>query len=199
MKIRSIALIAPLLLVACATNGESGQNQQALLKNPLYLELYSEQMVDTMVNLEIYEDPLLEDAVKKDIADSTKKYWLAEAKKSRKAQRRSSKGSLITMKEYGAGEVMFTKDGTAVHFGPAFVSTPGPSLHAFLSVTVDPRDVEFPDISAIDLGEVNVPYGAQTFMLKDKKPKDPIKYRTRVLWDTKLGRLYSFAQLSPLY
>jgi hypothetical protein len=197
MKIRSIALIAPLFLVACNT-GTSSQTQETLLKNPLYLERYAEQMVDTMVNLEIYEDPLLEDPAKKKVADTTKEYWLKEAKKSRKAQRLSSKGTLLTMKEYVVGEVMFTKDGTAVHFGPEFTTTPGPSVHAFLTTTVDPRDVEFPDPTAIDLGKITVPYGAQTIMLEEKV-EEPIKYRTLVIWDTALGRLYGFAQLSPLY
>jgi hypothetical protein len=197
MKIRSIALLAPLFLVAC-TNGSGGQTQETLLQNPLYLEKYSENLVDTMVNLEIYEDPLLEDPAKKKIADSTKEYWLKEAKKSRKQQRQSSKGMFIPMKEYAAGEVMLTRKGDSVYFGPSFETTPGPSVHAFISKTVDPRDVEFPDETAIDLGEVKIPYGAQSFMLTEKLA-EPIKYRTVVLWDTKLGRLYSFAQISPLY
>jgi len=194
---RIIALIAPLLLVACNT-GTTGQTQETLLRNPLYLERYSEQMVDTMVSLEIYEDPLLEDPIKSEIADSTKKYWLKESKKARKAQRLSSKGTLITMKEYVAGEVMFTKAGDALYFGPDFTTTPGPGLHVFITTAVDPRDVEFPDETAIDLGKVSVPYGSQVFIPK-QKIEDAIKYRTVVIWDTKLGRLYGFAQLSPLY
>lgn len=197
MKIRLIALIAPLLLVACNTTTKE-QHRESLLKNPLYLELYSEQLVDTMVNLEVYADPLIEDESKKKIADDTKKYWLAEAKKARKAQRQSSKGSFITMKEYVTGEVMLTKDGSAVHFGPTFTATPGPSVHAFISQTVDPRDVEFPDPTAIDLGEIYVPYGASSFY-PEEKIKDVIKYRTVVIWDTELERLYGFAQISPLY
>ena len=197
MKIRSIALLAPLFLVAC--NGNSlNQNHEALLNNPLYLEQYSEQLVDTMVNLEVYGDPLIEDESKKKIADDSKKYWLAEAKKSRKAQRQSSKGSFIMIKEYVAGEVMLTKDGSAVHFGPTFTVTPGPSVHVVLTTAVDPRDVEFPDESAIDIGEVLMPYGAQSYYLTEKVA-DPIKYRTVVLWDSKLNRLYGFAQISPLY
>lgn len=199
MKYRSIALIAPLLLVACNSNNDlQAQSRDTLLKNPLYLELYSEQLVDTMVNLEVYGDPLIEDEAKKKIADTTKEYWLAESKKARKAQRQSSKGELITMKEYVTGEVMFTKDGSAVHFGPTFTSTPGPSVHAFISSTIDPRDVEFPDPTAIDLGEILIPYGAQSFY-PEQRIVDAMKYRTIVIWDTKLERLYGFAQISPLY
>lgn len=198
MKIRSIALIAPLLLVACNNGGTNAQSRESLLKNPLYLELYSEQLVDTMVNLEVYGDPLIEDEGKKKIADTTKKYWLEEAKKSRKAQRQSSKGNLITMKEYVTGEVILTKDGSAVHFGPSFITTPGPSLHAFISTVIDPRDVEFPDVSAVDLGEITVPYGAQSFY-PEQKIADALQYRTVVIWDTALERLYGFAQISPLY
>ncbi|MDP6562057.1 MAG: DM13 domain-containing protein [Candidatus Peribacteraceae bacterium] len=194
MKIRSIALITPLLLAACG--GTYNPDQKALLENPLYLEQYAEQLVDAMVNLEIYEDPLLEDAAKQKVVDSTKEYWLKKAKEARKAQRKGMKGSFTTMKEYTEGEVVF--NGKTVYFGPTFDTTPGPSVHAFLTVTVDPRDVQFPDITAIDLGEVKVPFGAQGFVL-DEKIEDFIKYRTVVLWDTKLDRLYGFAQMTPRF
>jgi hypothetical protein len=194
MKIRSIALIAPLLLTACG--GTYNPDQKALLENPLFLEQYAEQMVDTMVNLEINENPILEDSAKKDIVDETKEYWLKQSKKARKRQRQSLKGSFITMGEYTEGEVIFTGD--TVYFGPTFTSGTGPSVHIFLSKTVDPRDVEFPDETAIDLGELNVPYGAQGFLLSENL-QDPTAYRTVVIWDTKLELLYAFAQISPLY
>ena len=195
MKIRSILFIAPLLLVACS-KGTYTPDQEALLENPLFLEIYAEQLVDTMVNLEIYEDPITEDEDKMKIVESTRKYWFTKSKEARKTQRQGSKGSFTTMKEYSEGEVLFLDN--AVYFGPSFVTSPGPSLHAFLTVTVDPRDIEFPDITAIDLGEIRVPFGAQAFIIEEEI-EDPIKYRTVVLWDTDLDRLYGFSQLSPLY
>lgn len=193
MKTRALLFAAPLLLLGCKAAYQA--DAEALLENPLYMEIYAEQMVDTMVGFEIYEDPIVEDEDKKKIIDETKEYWFALAKKSRADQRKGSKGGLISMKQYTEGEVLY-KDGF-VHLGPTFVATPGPDLHIYLTTAIDPRDVQFPDESAIDLGVIAVPYGAQSFIIP-KKLENPLAYRTVVIWDNKLDRLYGFAQLSPL-
>ena len=67
-------------------------------------------------------------------------------------------------------------------------------MHLFLSESVDPRDIEFPDDSSVDLGPILSPYGAQRYAVPTTDP--PQRYRTAVLWDMKLERLYGFAQLS---
>lgn len=193
MKKRLILFITPLLLVGCKSAYKA--DASALLENPLYLELYSEQMVDTMVGLEIYEDPIVQDAEKKKIIDETKEYWFALAKQARKDQRMGSKGGLVPMKQFADGEILY-KDGV-VHFGPTFATSPGPDLHAYLTTAIDPRDVLFPDESAVDLGIIDVPYGAQS-MIVPQKLENPNSYRTLVIWDNKLDRLYGFAQLTPM-
>lgn len=189
---RSLLLLAPLLLVACKTT-TSDISYDALLKNPLFVEQYAEQLVETMVNLEIYEDPIVEDVAKKKVIDATKEYWLQQAVQARKDQRNGMKGNFIQITEYTEGEVLFTGD--AVHFGPTFSVSPGPELRVILTNAIDPRDVTFPDETAIDVGELTVPYGAQSFILKEKI-EDITQYRTVVLWDKKLDRLYAFAQMS---
>ena len=42
---------------------------ESLLENPLFAERYAEEIVERMVNLEIMEDPILEDGSKKDKID----------------------------------------------------------------------------------------------------------------------------------
>ena len=80
-----------------------------------------------------------------------------------------------------------------LYFGPTFLTLPGPSLHVFMTKAVDPRDVAFPDPSAVDLGLLKTPYGTQSFDMPATVTLPG--YRTVVLWDTRLKRLSAFAQL----
>ncbi len=189
---RLFPIAAALLLAACSKTYFT-PDSNALLSNPLYAEQYAEQMVDTMVDLEIYEDPILEDASIKKIVDETKGHWLAVAREARAAQRKGAKGGFIPMRAYAEGEVLFTED--ALHVSPQFSATPGPSLHIFITTIVDPRDTEFPDETAIDLGEIASMQGAQSFPVPAMENWKI--YRTVVLWDRDLKRLYAFAQISP--
>ncbi len=193
MKYSTLALIPTiaLTLTGCATT-QYTPDQEALLSNPLYAEIHAENMVDTLVELEIYADPVLEDEAIKRFADKTKEQWLKVAKAARAAQNEGQKGIFIPMKEYVEGEVLYTNNN--LHFSTFFSSMPGPSLHVFLSKSVDPREGEFPDASALDLGEMTAPYGAQTFAVPEVE--NPLEYRTVTLWDTELNRLYGFAQIA---
>lgn len=196
MKKTFIASLALLTLTACQNNTGNEQSLSYLLENPLFAERYSEAMVDTMVEFEIYEDPIIEDEEKMKIIDKTKEKWLKVAQQSRVDQRNGSKGSFTPINEFTAGEVLFT-DGK-VYLAPDFASVPGPSVHFFLSTVVDPRDSDFPDESAIDLGVMRSNLGTGRYDV-EVEIDDPIKYRSLVLFDTELERLYGFAQISPLY
>tara|TARA_Y100000310_G_C20496620_1_gene721862 strand:+ start:395 stop:979 length:585 start_codon:yes stop_codon:yes gene_type:complete len=194
MKTLPLTLALALTLTGCS-HAVFTPDQDALLNNPLYLEQFSEQMVDRMTNLEILQDPLLEDEAKAAIVDATKVKWLKAAKESRKQQRNGIKGTIIPMKEYVEGEVLYYNN--QLHLAPHFVTAPGPNLHVFLSMTIDPRDVQFPDETALDLGQIIVPYGAQSFAVPTVD--EPKRYRSVVIWDSSLDRLYGFAQVNPLY
>ncbi len=196
MKTRYLPLLfAPLLLCGCSKAAYQA-DPNALLGNPLYVELFANEMVDTMVEFDIQNDPIILDTTKKKIIDDTKKAWLIKSTEAKQLQRKGIKGSFIEIKEYAEGEVLLLNN--IVHFGPNFVTAPGPELHAFLSTVVDPRDAEtFPDATAIDVGIVRVPYGAQSFIIT-QKIDDPKIYRSIALWDVKLGLLYGFAQINPM-
>lgn len=195
MKKTFIAASTLLMLTACQSRNTQEHALSYLLENPLYAERYSEAMVDAMVELEIYNDPIIEDEAKKKIADKTKEKWLEVARDARAAQRMGSKGTFTPMEAYTAGEVLY-KDNT-IFLAPDFATVPGPSLHLILSTVVDPRDAEFPDATAIDIGEIRSNLGTSRYDVPEVE--DPKLYRTLVLWDTKLEQLYGFAQISPLY
>lgn len=184
-----------LFLVGCTGQKRENPTLDAHLKNPLFAEWYYEELVQRMVELEIKQDPLLQDASKKAIADSTRKDALQKAKEASKKQLQGMFGSFISVLEYVKGEALYLDD--HVYFGPDFSSTAGISVHVFLTTTVDPRDVAFPDETAIDLGPLESPYQSGTY---DVPPvEDPLLYRTMVLFDTSLGRIHGFAQLSPSF
>ena len=196
MKRTLCASFALLALTACQNTDESQEHTlDYLLENPLYAERYAESMVDTMVNLEIYNDPTIEDETKREIAEKAKITWLEIAQEARKEQRKGSIGQFIPAQEYAAGEVLYLND--TIFLAPDFDSSVGPSMHFFLTTAVDPRDVEFPDETAIDVGEIRSNLGTGRYDVPEVE--DPKAYRTLVLWDTKLERIYGFAQLNPLY
>jgi len=179
-----------LLLGACSESGKS-LTLETRLQNPLFAERYAETMVDLMVELEIQSDPLLEDESKKKIVDDTRRKWLKIGRDARKKQREGTAGHFIGTKEYTQGEALYVDN--TLYLSTLFEAAPGPSLHLFLTAVVDPRDVEFPDETGIDLGRLESPYGAQQYNVPPVE--NPLLYRTVVLWDTKLERMYGFAQL----
>lgn len=191
---RFIFLSSVLLLAGCSTPDSvetTGEQVSDLLLNPLYVERYGDEIVNSMVNLHIYKDPLLEDSAKADIVEHARAEWLERSDEATDLQREGQRGQILTMKEYAKGEVLYVGD--TLHFGPDFEATPGPQLHVFLTTVVDPRDVPFPDKSSIDLGLLHTPYGSQSYPVSGIN--DPMLYRTVVLWDTALDRLYGFAQI----
>ena len=187
----SFALL-PILLAGCTSSNSSGPNLEAHLLNPLYAERYYDNLVDRIVELEIQKDPILENERKKKIADETRRKALAGAQEAQKKQREGPRGFFIGVQEYAQGETLYLGD--TLYLSTTFETDPGPSLHLYLSTIVDPRDTEFPDETTFDLGRLESPYGVQQYAVPEVE--DPLLYRTAVLWDTKLERLYGFAQLS---
>ncbi len=189
---RLFVLLLPLLVLAgCASKPPQLTLEEALL-NPLFAEQYYDMLVDLIVELEIKKDPLLEDKRKKATADEARRDALAKAKEATKVQREGTMGGFVPAKEFAKGEVLYREN--RLFLGSTFETSPGPSLHLFLSTVVDPRDTAFPDDTSIDLGRLESAFGAQQYSVP---PMDnPLLYRTVVLFDTKFERIYGFAQLS---
>ncbi|MDD5026541.1 MAG: DM13 domain-containing protein [Candidatus Peribacteraceae bacterium] len=189
LKRLCILFVVPALLAGCSATRPTLNDH---LNNPLFAERYAEELVNRMTELEIQKDPLIEDVEKKAIIDQVREQWMERAKKARDVQREGMTGEFAEMKEYVRGRALLL--GKTVYLSTTFESEPGPSLHFYLTTMVDPRDVAFPDPTAVDLGLLQSPYGAQTIAVPEAK--DSSLYRTLVLWDASLERLYGFAQLS---
>ena len=98
----------------------------------------------------------------------------------------------MPINEYAKGDFLYIDD--TLYVGTLFEIDPLPGLHVYLTTVVDPRDVEFPDDTAMDLGPIQTAYGAHAYEVPSVE--NPLLYRTVVLWDNELGRLHSFAQLN---
>lgn len=190
---KNLFLLLPLLLVSCkAVPGGSGITLEERLQNPLFAEIYYDILLDRMVELDIQDDPILKDADKAKIVEDTRRDALAKAKAANTKQREGMMGNFISVAEETKGEALFV-DAT-LYVGPTFESNPGPSVHVLLTTVVDPREGTFPDETSIDLGPLESPFGSQAMAVPPME--DASKYRTVVLWDTKLERIHGFAQMS---
>ncbi len=178
-----------LLLAGC---GNQTTALEELLRNPLFAERYAESIVDRLVELEIVKDPVLEDTAKKAYLDTERKKWLEVTRNARQIQRDGMEGNIISIGDFAKGDVLYVQG--ALYFGTLFEIDPLPSLHIYLTTIVDPREVTFPDDTAMDLGPLQSAYGTQTYTVPTVD--NPLLYRTVVLWDTEFERLHSFGQLS---
>lgn len=191
MKKTTLSLFA-LVLAGCATTSDSKDvSLDYLLTNPLFAERYADEMVDVLVEFKIQEDPILEDKKKADLVEQKRSKWLEVARNATKNQRDGYIGNYIIHKAQGRGEFLYLQD--VLFVDSVFNVTPGPNLQMYMTTEVDPRDVEFPDETAIHLGDLKTPYGAHNYNVPAQE--DTKAYRTVVIWDADLEQIWGFAQL----
>ncbi len=188
----AITLLAfTFLLTACGSVSRTSIEEQN--RNPFTASRYGDELADTMANLIIVDDPILKEEGMRERIQEVIEEGKAIADEAREEMSGMMEGVFISLGQETAGRVLH--DGEVLFLSSDFETDPGPSLHLYLTTAVDPRDLEFPDPTAIDLGETQSVYGAQTYDLP--AIEDPRLYRTAVLWDSDLKRLWAFAQLAP--
>lgn len=171
------------MLVACTASSHS---------NPLTDARRADELADTLANLTIHNDPIIDDPTIKALVDKE----IAKAKEAgdnaRSMMEEGMQGSMISEKEDVRGYALFRGD--SLYLSSDFESAPGLDLHLYLTSAVDPRDGTFPDEKAVDLGILHSPYGDQVYNIPSSEHRG--KLRTVVLYDKTLKRIFGFAQLS---
>lgn len=191
--LRLLSIIPMFALVACNSGIGSSASLQENLKNPLFAKSYYTDLTGQMVSFTLQKDEILKDARKKGAVERARVNGVQSVEEAQQQIDKGMRASIVSDRDMAIGTVLLVDN--VLHFGPDFVSSPGPSLHVYLSDTVDPRLVRFPDSSAVDLGLLQNPYGAQSFVLPEGAA--PAGQRKSVaLWDDSIGTLYGFAQLS---
>jgi hypothetical protein len=182
-------LLCTLALVAACTPSTTSIDQQN--ENPLTASRYGDELADTMANLIIRKDPVLEqpgmrESVEKGIAEGKEIGAVA-----RQIQKQGMMGSFISVSQSVIGYALLLDK--TLYLSSDFFSSPGLNLHLYLTDVVDPRDTEFPDPNAVNIGRLQAVYGAQEYVLDIE---DASALRTAVVWDATLKQIYGFAQLS---
>ncbi len=188
-----ILFFLPLLLAACSS-GIARVSLQQRLQDPLFAERYWAELNERMQDMYINKDPLLNDKAKKDLVEDTRQKAIVQEHANTELQKQGMKGTFLTVTEATDGEVLLIHN--VLYLGTSFATYPGPALHLYLTTIADPRSTPFPDKTALDFGTLDSPYGSQAYPVPDNASA-PL-YRTVVLWDSKLQRLYGFAQLSKV-
>lgn len=182
-------LCIPLALSACTPVGTSIQREN---ENPYAASRYGDELADAMANIIIRDEPDAKDPAKRAIVDREIDKAKQLGNDARSIIARGMKGRMIAVKEEPEGEALYVDD--MLYLSTDFFTRPGPNLHVYLTTAVDPRDVTFPDEPALDLGVLQKTFGPQSYSVP--KQDKPELYRTFVLYDLDLKRIYGFAQLS---
>lgn len=179
-----------LALTACSAGETSISEQNA---NPLTASRYGDELADTMADFIIGNDPaVVNNPDIRAIVESEIERGKDIAAAAREIHSESSLGAIIGIKSAMTGFALYHKN--TFYLSSDFSTSPGASLHVYLTTVVDPRDTDFPDSTAIDLGALQAVYGPQQYSVPSQKEED--KLRTFVLFDTKLKMVYGFAQIS---
>lgn len=189
MRTTLFIIPALLALAACSPVQTSISEQN---KNPLTASRYGDELADTMANFIITEDPITKDPDVLKTINSEIERGKDIANEARTIQNAGWMGPILQLKADVIGYVLYSSD--TLYLSSDFETSPGPSLHLYLTTVVDPRDGTFPDPTAIDLGSLQAAYGPQQYAVP--RQQDEGKLRTFVLFDSRLKQIYGFAQLA---
>ena len=178
------------LLSACSGTAQTSIEEQN--RNPLTASRYGDELADSMANMVIQEDPVSKDPVTRKIIDAEIERGKTIGDDARMKHQEGMRGGFVEIKAEVMGYVLYVDD--TVYFSLEFLSEPGADLRVLHTTVVDPRDVAFPDPTSIDLGPLQSVYGAQQYSVPHQEK--PELYRTVVIFDKKLKRIYGFVQLS---
>ena len=189
-----VAGLSCLILASCSTQEQTTDKAVLwgkMMQNPLYAERYYDELVDRLTTMQINKAEELKNPSYAAMVESTKADALQKSKIETQKKNDGKVGEFVPAKEETEGRALLTKD--KLFLSPNFLSYPGPSLRLYLSESIDPRDTEFPEDGSLDVGRLESPFGASDYNLPATAlEKD---WRTIVLYDTKLQRIYGFAQL----
>ncbi len=187
----NVFIVASLaLLSACSSNVQTSIEEQN--RNPLTASRYGDELADSMANMVIQEDSISKDPAMRKIIDAQIERGKSIGDDARMKHQEGMRGGFVEIKAAVMGYVLYVDD--TVYFSPDFLTPPGADLRVIHTTVVDPRDVAFPDPTSIDLGSLQSVYGAQQYSVPHQDK--PELYRTVVIFDRKLKRIYGFVQLS---
>lgn len=187
-----LLITSTMLVLLSACSGSSQTSIKEENRNPLTASRYGDELADTMANMVIQDDPAAKDPAMRTIIDAQIELGKKLGDDARMKHQEGMKGGFVQIRAEVIGYVLYVDD--TMFFSPDFMTEPGADLRVLHTTVVDPRDVKFPDPTSIDLGALQSVYGPQQYSVPHQEK--PELYRTLVLFDNKLKRIYGFVQLS---
>lgn len=191
-KISFIIITASSIIALTGCGASKSTDLQSNLQNPLYAEQYYDAQVENMVNLLIGSGELLRDPSIKKAIDDARIEGLRLAKAATDIQSTGKIGAIASDTEEARGEVLLING--SLYTGPEFRIWPGVDVRLYLSTVIDPRDVTFPDETAIEIGRIHTAFGSTSYDVSAALAKTE-GLRTVVFYDAILKRMLGFAQL----
>lgn len=190
ISLYTTTILSVLLLSACGRAVQTTNIREAL-QNPLFAEMYAEELIGRLTNLEIAADPQFSDKKVLTYAENTKAEWQKIAKEAsqKKWDGQSGQFTALNSTEFIGGHALLYKQ--ILYTSPTFFVVPAPTIHVYASSNVDPRDSTFPAADDVLIDVLPTPYGAQSI----NAAAAPKQTRTIVLFDPDLKRILGFAQL----
>jgi hypothetical protein len=164
---------------------------QDRLKNPIFAERYWAELVEHLTDFQRIKHPLAKDPITSAVLDAEKNRATARLAEVRKVSAEGLHGSFAKVTDEMQGAALLVN--STLYFGTDFLAFPEPEQHVYLTTIVDPTDTEFPDATAVDIAELESPYGMQQYAI----PSDRMdtRFRTVVLYDRRLKVITGMAQL----
>jgi hypothetical protein len=178
------------ILTSCANRMDDVRTTEegSTMNNPLVAEQYWSELAEHMADFSRNKDPILKNELQASYIEEQRKRGLDMVGSVREKMEEGMRGGFHPVAEPVLGVALVLEN--KLYFSPTFLTFPNPQAHVYLSSVVDPRDVKFPDPSAMDIGSLLTPYGAQSYTI------DPsLRPRTIVIYDRRLERIIGFAQL----
>ncbi len=160
--------------------------------NPLVAARYGDELADGEANLIIQNDPILKEPGMQDKISKEIERGKKIAQDARDLMSRGMQGGIIPLNDNVGGNALYLND--ILYFSSDFYCRPSASIHVYLTTVVDPRDVTFPDPTAIDLGPLQYNFGAQQYAVPYQSK--PELLRSLAIYDTSIKRLFALSQLS---
>lgn len=189
-----LTILSLLLLASCGAEPIAGNTPslQDRLRNPLFAERYWSEMAEHMADFVRRNDTLAKDPEKGPIIEAERVRALERVTEARERKDEGISGGMLPVEEDIIGQVLLRE--STLYTSSDFLAYPNPSVRVYLSTAIDPRDVNFPDTTSVDLGSLQSPYGAQEYVVPEEKLRDD--FASVVFYDTRLDRILGFAQLS---
>lgn len=185
-----LLIISSMALSACSQERTADLN--TALKNPLFAERYSEEIIERLASLQIKEVEGVTDPETLTKIEKAKAQWqkVSDQASDIRFEGKYGRFNLVNNDDFVTGGVLIYNN--TLYLSTDFEVLPSPNIVLYASTVVDPRENEvFPSAEDTKLLTLESPYGMQSYAVQ----VDTSTLKSIVVYDTFLNRIIGFAQM----